>query len=173
YLFIHTKAKILKCLVNSYTLTKSSNPDFVGSVTIITASFPVIDDITEQPIPGELSIIIYSEFFLYSLAFFRSSDINKPEPSPPTSISALDIIPLDFLVIYISAVLSSSRLIASTGHTNVQAPQPSHVILFTFPFFIASNLHVLSHLPHLMQILESTTANLLPKKSSKYVSFPS
>jgi len=72
YLLIQAKVITPKCLHNSITLTKSSRPDWVGSVTINTASLPVIEDITGQPIPGEPSIMIRAFPSANFLAYYEA-----------------------------------------------------------------------------------------------------
>ncbi len=57
-MFTQTIVKTPKCLHKSTTRFKSSSPDAVGSVTISTASAPVIEAITAHPMPGEPSIIV-------------------------------------------------------------------------------------------------------------------
>ena len=173
YLFTQTIGRIPKCSHKDITLFKSSSPDVVGSVTISVASDPVIDAITAHPIPGEPSIIVNLSSLFNFLAFFLRSVTNFPEPSLPTSISALEINPLSNFVIKVSAVFSSSNFIAFCGHINVHVPHPSHKKGSILKFSMASNLQTVLHFPHSIHLSLSIVAFFPPIKLLFSISFPS
>ena len=162
YLFTQIITCVSKCSASSKILFKSSSPDLVGSVTISAISVSVIDAITEHPIPGEPSRITMLLFSVKRFAFFLSSVTSFPDPSLPIPIIALDMIPLSVFVIKVSAVFSSTNLIAFCGHTKVQAPHPSQLNGSIVQFFIAPNLQTSSQISHSMQRLLFIFAFLPP-----------
>ncbi len=81
YLFIITTVFTPKCWATFTTLSKSCNPDRVGSVTTTAKLAPLRVAIRGQPIPGGPSTTINSRSFFSAivLAFSRTKVTNLPE----------------------------------------------------------------------------------------------